>query len=399
MTRTLIFAAASLWLVSAIIRYPDEAFHSALQGLEIWWNIVFPGLLPFLVLAELMLAFGVMHMLGALLEPACRRLLGLPGPAGWALALGWSGGFSAGAEAVASLRQREWLSRGEAQRLLSTAHMTNPMVMLIVVGAGFLHQPLLGLYLALIVWLAALLGAWLGRLADRAGGGSGDTRRLRTARPAWLGGAMQALADGRAEDGRGLGKALGDAVATGVQKLMLAGGMIIVCALAIRLLRLDLPNPLAPVSFAGLYELHLGAYAVIDRLAGASPELLLGATAAVLAWGGWSNLLQAHSAVAHTDLRLAPLLRAKLGHAALAFGAAYVLWRPFRAAADAFGLSPQTHVFGDREAGSSWLRTWPAGIDATDMPSLWPLLPHALLAFALLLLLLGSSSILRIRRR
>ena len=32
----------------SIVRFPDEAFESALKGLDVWFNIVLPALLPFL---------------------------------------------------------------------------------------------------------------------------------------------------------------------------------------------------------------------------------------------------------------------------------------------------------------------------------------------------------------
>ncbi|WP_339063402.1 hypothetical protein [Tepidibacillus marianensis] len=36
-------------LAIAIITYPDAAFQASLQGLKIWWEIIFPALLPFLL--------------------------------------------------------------------------------------------------------------------------------------------------------------------------------------------------------------------------------------------------------------------------------------------------------------------------------------------------------------
>lgn len=68
MFRTIAFAILSTLLVGAIIVQPDASFQASLQGLTVWWNIVFPGLLPFLVLFEIMLAFGLAHGMGALLS-------------------------------------------------------------------------------------------------------------------------------------------------------------------------------------------------------------------------------------------------------------------------------------------------------------------------------------------
>src|SRR5690606_26491392 len=80
-----------------IVRSPDEAVRASLAGLALWWNQVFPGLLPPLVLAELLAALGVLRGLAVLLEPAARTLFRLPGAAGWAISFGWTAGIPAAA--------------------------------------------------------------------------------------------------------------------------------------------------------------------------------------------------------------------------------------------------------------------------------------------------------------
>lgn len=43
---------------------------------------MFPALLPFLIITELLRGMGVLHGLGALMEPLLRALLRLPGAGG-----------------------------------------------------------------------------------------------------------------------------------------------------------------------------------------------------------------------------------------------------------------------------------------------------------------------------
>ena len=61
-------ALAGLVVVS-IILFPDKAFQSSLEGLTIWWKLVFPALMPFLIMTELLIGFGVIQGTGVLLEP------------------------------------------------------------------------------------------------------------------------------------------------------------------------------------------------------------------------------------------------------------------------------------------------------------------------------------------
>lgn len=439
MTRTLMLGALSVLLVAAVIRDPGGAFQSAVQGLAVWWTIVFPGLLPFLVLSELLLAFGLIHGLGALLEPLMRRLLRLPGAAGWALAVGWTAGFPAGAEAAASLTAKGVLTRRQGQRLLAAAHMPSPMLMIVVIGAGFLKRPELGLLIAAAVWSSALLlavaEALLDRRSDKAarglrggaeaaspdGGTSGNAEALRAgglpggsgARsavgqdreagapassggppPAWpasaagspLDRAAYAMAEAQRRDGRSFGQALGEAVASGVQKLMAAGGFMIAGSVLAGIAgRLPGAGPL--LDFPGQYEAHLGAYAAGGWLASLGAPLTAAAIAAVLGWSGWSALLQAGSAAAAAGLAFRPFLAARLAHAALAFGAALALWRPLGWLLPQRSAPGLAGAPGDAAGAAAGQAAW----RAADMPPLWPLVPAAALA---LLLAVGALAAL-----
>lgn len=398
MARTIGMGLIALWLVASIVSRPEEAFQAALQGVSMWWNIVFPGLLPFLVLAELMLAFGLVHGLSALLGPAMRHIAGLPGISAWPLVLGWTAGYTAGAEACARLRARQELTRSQSQWLLAVSSMPNPMFMLIVIGAGFLHQPAAGLLLACTVWLSALLCGVLLRLAQPARSCRPDTRppamagassAARSVRQGLLRQAGQAMLRGRREDGRSFGSVLGDAVSLSIQKLLQIGGFIIFGALVVRLLALSLPEGLSLLAFPGIYESHLGAYSASLLQAELGTALCVAVAASILAWGGWSGLLQIRSALQGTDLRFAPFVWARLLHAALAFGTALLLWKPFHYVLQQIEYGGDSHVFW---APASAPAALPLPLGARELPSLWAYLPAALGLLAGVMLLLAAIS-------
>ncbi len=45
---TYCMAGGAVFITLAVVQYPKEAFDSAVTGLNLWWNVVFPALLPFL---------------------------------------------------------------------------------------------------------------------------------------------------------------------------------------------------------------------------------------------------------------------------------------------------------------------------------------------------------------
>lgn len=378
MVKTVLLACFSILLVGAIILQPDAAFQSSLQGLTVWWNIVFPGLLPFLVLFELIAAFGLTHAIGTLLQPAMGKLFKLPGEAALAVVMGWTVGYPTGAEAVASLRKRNLVSKKQGQRLLALAHMPNPLFMLVVIGAGFLHRPIVGAMIAASVWLSALWLTLIISLFSRdtsTNSTSNDQLKAGKKQLSVLHRAAEALHLGREQDGRSFGKALGDAVASSVQRLLVIGGLMIFAAVIAKL-----ADPLlAPLlSRAGLtflsqafFEGHLGAYAAaVWDAPGTSTLTNAAAIAAVLAWSGFSGILQADYAINGTDLKLLPFVAMRLAHAVHAFLFMVLLWKPLTALLHPILASGEEPVFVFTEpypintSGS-------AAVRASDLPLLW----------------------------
>lgn len=76
---TYLMAIFTLFITIAIIQYPKDTFDSAILGLNLWWNVVFPSLLPFFILSEILMGLGVVHALGILLEPLMRPIFNVPG--------------------------------------------------------------------------------------------------------------------------------------------------------------------------------------------------------------------------------------------------------------------------------------------------------------------------------
>ncbi len=74
-----LMALFACFMTISMVQYPKEAFDSAVMGLNLWWNVVFPALLPFFILSEILMGLGAVHFIGVLLEPLMRPLFNVPG--------------------------------------------------------------------------------------------------------------------------------------------------------------------------------------------------------------------------------------------------------------------------------------------------------------------------------
>lgn len=389
---TLYLGAAALALVISIILFPDQAFQASLQGLTLWWKLVFPALLPFLIITELLRGMGVMHGLGALMEPLLRVLLRLPGAGGWVISLGLIAGMPAGAAAAGALRKDGLLTREEGERLLAVSHMSSPVFMVSVVGVGFLGSPAAGLSLAFIQYASALLMAVFHRFDS---GRNASAKKY--AGKGWISHSFQAFHEARDRDGRTFGKLLGDAVSSGVQQLFIIGGCMMMFSVLVHALSLSglpmalasavslLKNsgdalPLISALLTGLLEPHLGAYAMA-QIAGASHSSFFYALLSMLlAWGGLSTHAQVKSLTVSTDLRYWHFVRSRIHHGSIAFVLTLVSWKPLTG-----WMSQEQPVLASYGFSGS---DWNAGHDG-----LWPFISPMMLQFCTVILILLVLSV------
>ncbi|MBB6735524.1 nucleoside recognition domain-containing protein [Cohnella zeiphila] len=389
---SILSGACALLLVLAIVRSPGEAFRASLAGLQVWWQTVFPGLLPPLMLAELLAASGLLHGLSAICEPVTRRLFRLPGAAGWAVFYGWISGLPTGAREAARLRDEGLVRNRDLDTLLLLAHQPNPFVVILVVGSGFLQAPAYGWALVAGLWLSALIAGAVWARLPRSAKPDADHANSR-ATPVRPGAAVRRA---REEDGRPFGRQISDAVTRAVGMLMAIGGLMMISSVLLRMIQIAWPQSDAWLAVPGLYELHLGAYdASRSPLFEASPVHAVSLLAAVLAWTGWSGLLQARAAFGPgPGFPWGRFIAGRLLQAALAVPLTFPLARAVQngwlsAALPAFGL-PEWPL-ADRAAG------------ALPLPSGWTALSETTLAsaasIAVFLLLALLAAIIRPSKR
>ncbi|MBJ8134026.1 nucleoside recognition domain-containing protein, partial [Bacillus cereus group sp. N3] len=76
----------------SLVLHPPAALHASIRGLNIWWEVVFPTLLPFFIIADLLISIGVVKYIVVILEPLMRPLFRVPGIVGFVWAMGMSSG-------------------------------------------------------------------------------------------------------------------------------------------------------------------------------------------------------------------------------------------------------------------------------------------------------------------
>jgi sporulation integral membrane protein YlbJ len=363
---SLFLGAVAFFLVVSLVTFPEEAFKASVKGLKIWWEVVFPASLPFFIASEILMGFGVVHFLGVLLEPIMRPLFRVPGTGAFVLAMGLSSGFPIGAKLTARLREQNLVSRIEGERLVSFTNNSNPLFLSGAVAVGFFHDVTLSIILMVTHYSSSLIVGFLMRFYGANSEMSPPEEKVSLH---LLLRAFQRMHRARLEDGRPLGKLMGDAVTSSVNTLLLIGGFIIMfsvviniltiinvtdflsTAVAMILLPLGVPSTLFPALVSGFFEITIGAQIASASSADLSWKIIV--TSGFLAFSGLSVHSQVASILSATDIRYKPFLWAKLMQGVIAALLTLVLWEPFQrwtasSAAPVFALKERlTHSWTD----------------------------------------------------
>ena len=385
----LVFLLLVLAATLLMLFYPQAAYDGACRGLSTWTTHLVPSLLPFFIVANLLLSLGFVRFLGVLLEPVMRPLFRLPGEAGFAVVLGFTSGFPMGAVLTASLKEQQLCTPQEAARLAAFTNNSSPLFLLIAVPVSMLQRPELGVLLLATHDLANLTIGILLRFIAPPGHTAITPHRL------WHT-AFTQMRQYHAQHPQPFGTMLGQAIQKGIDSIVKIGGFVLLFSVLLSLLQaagalrilqqifaallsiLHLSPVLADALSAGLFEMTLGAQMASEADAALLEQLMI--ISFILGWSGFSIQAQVSSILAEQNIS----------------SRLYCLCRPLQGLLAALYIPLLTVLFPDLLAMHTVTSTWPA---SGVFPVLWPLLYTGGILCILLLLSTGCRFCLRFRQK
>lgn len=332
-------------IVTLMALFPEAALRSAIRGLAIWWDVLFPSLFPFFVISEVLLGFGVVHLVGTLLDPLMKPLFRVPGSGGFVAAMGYVSGYPIGAKLTAKLWEQKMVTRDEGERLVAFTTSSDPIFLVGAVAIGFFHNPRIGFILALAHYGGGLIVGLLMRFHGQKSNSSLNQpsalpqgNRLKTA--------LRNMHKAREADGRDLGTLLRHAVQSSLQLIIVVGGLVVFFSVFLELWTLagaipilnqavntllslvGVPEHLSTALVGGLFEVTLGARYAGEAGDGIPLVYKVAVAAFILSWGGLSVHAQISSILNATNLRYIPFMIARLIHGLLAMVVVLLCWTP-----------------------------------------------------------------------
>ncbi len=341
---TILLATVVVLFTASLVVYPEQGFQAGIAGLKVFWDVVFPSLLPFFILSDLLLGLGVVNALGVFLEPLMRPLFSVPGVGAFALSMGLAAGYPMDAVITAKFRRAGQCSRVEGERMLAFTNTADPLFMFGAVAVGMFRSPELGVLLAVAHYISAFVVGVTFKLYGRK-----EERYERPQRQrhrdsgSLLRRAYREMMTARKQDGRPLGRLLGDAVNDSIKTLLMIGGFIMFFAVLLRVMAqvglmgviaipfaalfqmLHMNTSLVSPFISGLFEIDIGSAAT--ALTSAPMIERVSVVSAIIAWSGLSVHAQVASVLTNTDIRLRPYIAARVYQAIVAGVATFFLYR------------------------------------------------------------------------
>lgn len=342
MMKTIILASSTLILTFLLIKYPEQSFEASLKGLHMWWEIVFPSLLPFFITAEILIGFGVVTFIGVLFEPIMRPIFNVPGVGSFAWIMGMASGYPSGAKISSRLREENQLTRIEAERLISFTNNASPLFIFGAVSVGFFHDANLGLLIAICHYLGNTVVGFCMRFYGRK-----VEIKQKTPIKTYFSfrDAFRQMHYTRMNDKRPFGEVIGDAILNSIKTLIMIGGFIILFSVMMQLLIvigvtpifasflqygmriLSLPIELTPPLISGMFEITQGAQLTSQiNMDTMLPKAIV--ISFILGFNGFSVQAQVSSIIAKTDIRFTPYFISRILHGFFASIFTILLFKP-----------------------------------------------------------------------
>lgn len=121
------FTFSILLFFFIMLIFPKEVFSGASDGLLLWFQIILPTLLPFIIVSNLLIYTNSISFVSRLFGPLFKKCFQTSEAGSFAILVGFLCGYPMGAKVTSDLIQTNRISKNEGNYLLSFCNNTSPM--------------------------------------------------------------------------------------------------------------------------------------------------------------------------------------------------------------------------------------------------------------------------------
>ena len=275
-----------------MLLFPQPVFKGASSGLLLWFNVILPTLLPFMIVSNLLIGTRAIDAISKVFGPVMCRLFGVTRYGSFAIIAGFLCGYPMGGKVTADLVRKQYITWQEGQYLLSFTNNTSPMFIISYVVWQNLKDTSRTMPALLILILSPILCSFLFRIYYRPG-----ARIHSSGCPPLPKAAAASLMD--------------SCIMNGFEAITKVGGYIMLFSILIALLqKLPLDHFLFSLLLLPSLEMTNGIPLLCASPLSADACFVL--SLALTSFGGWCSVAQTRSMVQGTRLPITPYIIEKL---------------------------------------------------------------------------------------
>lgn len=316
-----------------LLMHPAQSFEGAKSGLLLWFNVVLPTLLPFMLCSSLLVAWGGVPLITRPFSPLF-KLLHLSDGGSYALMAGLLCGYPMGAKTTADFLREGKIKANEGKRLLAIAGCPSPMFV-----AGYVRSHLDGtvpfFLVAFSLYIPVILLGFLVQVFYRdKKKGRNETSVIYSVKVRHMASRPAGIPAGAAEDRTAADRTVGASMGTpadvppaksqpfdeimmsSLEIMVKIGGYIMLYSILARFICGSglIPEPVKPL-LTGFVEMTTGIDNVSRSLSGLPAALVILFSAA---FGGLSGVSQTNTVIKNAGLSIRHYVLWKLVHASFA---------------------------------------------------------------------------------
>ena len=275
-----------------MLLFPQPVFKGASSGLLLWFNVILPTLLPFMIVSNLLIGTRAIDAISKVFGPVMCRLFGVTRYGSFAIIAGFLCGYPMGGKVTADLVRKQYITWQEGQYLLSFTNNTSPMFIISYVVWQNLKDTSRTMPALLILILSPILCSFLFRIYYRPG-----ARIHSSEYPPLPKAAAASLMD--------------SCIMNGFETITKVGGYIMLFSILIALLQ-KLPLDHFLFSLLLLPSLEMTNGIPLLCVSPPSADACFVLSLALTSFGGWCSVAQTRSMVQGARLPITPYIIEKL---------------------------------------------------------------------------------------
>lgn len=154
-----LFTIISILFIILLLIFSENNFIATLTGMNIFITSVFPSLFPFLVATEILYNSNFINIFdnNSKKNNLTSKIFNVPSKSIIAIILGLISGYPIGAKITSNLKRDKYLSKAEAERLISFTNNSSPVFIISTIGISILGNKDLGISLLFIHIFSSIL--------------------------------------------------------------------------------------------------------------------------------------------------------------------------------------------------------------------------------------------------